>query len=208
MKVALIVLGCVLVLSVTLLSLRVHVQMEYAENGLLVQVRGACFHFTIIPASKKRKKKKKKPKTAEKELDGAVQDVPSKKGGSLSKFRGLLSLGLEMLGTLAKRIQIDYLRVHYVIAGQPDPAKAALQYGGVCVGGGAICILLEQHMKVKERNVSAEVDFCSESSVISIAASCSLRIGQAIMIALKLFKGYMSWKKQQDQTAQEENRDG
>lgn len=210
MKIALMVLGCLLVLIVVLLSVRVSVLVEYSADGVWVQVRGAFLRFTLIPAPEKRKKTKKTaPKkkaeteqSQEKQSDG---NPLSKQGGSLSKARSLLPLALETLGDLCKRIQVKYLRVHYTIAGQPDPAKAALQYGGVWVTGGTLCLLLEQYLHIQERDVSAEVDFCSESSALYASAACSLRVGQALVVAMKLCGRYWTWKKQQNHAAQEEN---
>lgn len=211
MKIALIVLGCVLVLIVALLSLRVRILFAYSEDGLFVQVRAAFLHFTIVPApDKKTKKAKKKKKTGTdvSKTESALRTMSPLKGGSLSQLRTLLKIGLEALGDVKRRVCIDYLRVHYTIAGQPDPAMAALRYGGVYVGGGVVCILLEQYLKILERDVSAEVDFCSESSAVFAAASCSTRVGQMLVIIMKLCKRYFTWKKQLDQAAQEENRDG
>lgn len=211
MKTALIIVACVLVLIAALLSLRVRMLLAYSEDGFFVQVRAAFLHFTIVPApDKKTKKQKKKKKTGADtpKTESTLRTMSPLKGGSPSQLRALLKMGLESLGDVKKRVLIDYLRVHYTIAGQPNPATAALQYGGVYVAGGAVCILLEQYLNIVERDISAEVDFCSESSAVFAAASCSTRVGQILVIVLKLFKRYFTWKKQSDQAAQEENRDG
>lgn len=196
MKILWIVLGCVLMLVLAVLSLRIRVQLKYDRRGLRVQVRAVLFRFSLVPSAKKSPQKSKK-QTEERPDKAVSQNETLPKGGSVAKVRSFLPMGMDAIGALGKRIQVDYLRVHYTIAGQPDPAMAALQYGGVCVGGGALCILLEQHMKVKERAVSAEVDFSSETSVIFVAASCSLRIGQGLAVLFRLTKCYLVWKKQQ-----------
>ena len=211
MKITLVVLGCLLVLIVLLLSLRVGVLAEYSQDGVLVQVRVAFFHLVVVPASEKkenkpRRKKKKRAKAAvESEKKQSAGKLLLKQGGSLSKLLSLLPMALETLGDLCRRIRVEHLRVHYTIAGQPDPAKAALQYGSVWAGGGAVCLLLEQYLHILERDVSAEVDFCSESSTIYASAACSLRIGQGLMVGLKLVKRYWTWKTQRDNAVQEEN---
>jgi hypothetical protein len=206
-KIALIVVGCLLALMAVLLCLRAGVLAEYSEDGVLVQVRMAFLRFTVVPAPKKsRNKKRKEPKKkAEPGKKAAVRKVLPKKGGSLSGLLSLLSMGLETLGDLCRLLRIEYLRIHYTIAGQPDPAGAALQYGGIQVGGDAVCLLLEQHLHILQRDISAEVDFCSENSVIYAAASCSLRVGQMLVVAFKLLMRYWTWKKRQNSAAEEEN---
>lgn len=207
MKIALIVLGCLLVLTAVLLSVRAGVLVEYTEDGVLVQARVAFFRITVVPApEKKRKQHKAKKKTALKpEKQRSAGGLLPKQGGSLSNLLSLLPMVLEALGALCRRIRVEHLRVHYSVAGQPDPARAALQYGAVSVGGGAVCRLLEQYLEVLEQEVSAQVDFCSESSAIYLSAACSLRVGQALAVALRLFQRYWTWKKRRDTAAQEEN---
>lgn len=206
MRVALIVLGCLVVLTAILLSVRTGILFEYTEDGVLVQARVAFLRFPVVPAPKKRgkpTKTKKKPAAKSKKQRSAGE--PPKRGGALSDLLSLLPMVLEALGTLCRRIRVEHLRAHYTIAGQPDPAKAALQYGAVSVGGGAVCRLLERYLTVLERDVSAEVDFCSETSAVYLSAACSLRVGQAAAAALKLFWQYWTWKKRRDHAAQEEN---
>lgn len=210
MKVALIVLGCLLALTALLLSVRIGVLAVYGAEGLRVQVRAAWLRFTVLPAPEKKQKKSSKPskkreKTTEKPEKQASGGLLPKQGGSLFDLLSLLPAALEALGGMCRRIRIEQLRVHYTIAGQPDPARAALQYGALSLGGDAVCLLLEEHLEVLEREVSAEVDFCSESSAVALSAACSLRVGQALAVALRLFRRYWTWKKRRDSAAQEEN---
>lgn len=212
MKVALIVLGCLLALIAILLSVRVGALVVYGAEGLRVQVRAGWFRFTVVPAPKKQPKKSSKPKKQKKRKKSAEpsgqkdagESLP-KQGGSLSGLLSLLPAVLEALGGLCRRIRIERLRVHYTIAGQPDPARAALQYGALSLGGDAVCLLLEQHLEVRDRDVSGAVDFTSESSAVALSAACSLRVGQALAVALRLFRRYWTWKKRRDSAVQEEN---
>lgn len=99
MKIALIVVGCLLALMAVLLCLRAGVLAEYSEDGVLVQVRMAFLRFTVVPAPKKsgNKKRKEPKKKAEPGKKAAVRKVLPKKGGSLS---GLLSLLVHGPGNL------------------------------------------------------------------------------------------------------------
>lgn len=212
MKVALIVLGCLLALMALLLSVRVGALVVYGAEGLRVQVRAGLLRFTVVPAPKKQPKKSSKPKKPKKRKKSAepsgqkdAEGPLPKQGGSLSGLLSLLPAVLEALGGLCRRIRIEQLRVHYTIAGQPDPARAALQYGALSLGGDAVCLLLERHMEVRDRDVSGAVDFTSESSAVALSAACSLRVGQALAVALRLFRRYWTWKKRRDSAVQEEN---
>lgn len=212
MKVALIVLGCLLALIALLLSVRVGALVVYGAEGLRVQVRAGLLRFTVVPAPKKQPKKSSKPKKQKKRKKSAgpsekkdAGGLLPRQGGSLSDLLSLLPAVLEALGGLCRRIRIEQLRVHYTIAGQPDPAGAALQYGALSLGGDAVCLLLEQHLEVRDREVSGAVDFTSESSAVALSAACSLRVGQALAVALRLFRRYWTWKKRRDSAVQEEN---
>ena len=83
MKIALIVVGCLLALMAVLLCLRAGVLAEYSEDGVLVQVRMAFLRFTVVPAPKKsgNKKRKEPKKKAEPGKKAAVRKVLPKKGG-------------------------------------------------------------------------------------------------------------------------------
>ena len=72
MKIALIVVGCLLALMAVLLCLRAGVLAEYSEDGVLVQVRMAFLRFTVVPAPKK------KCRAGEK---GGGEESTAKKGG-------------------------------------------------------------------------------------------------------------------------------
>ena len=106
---------------------------------------------------------------------------------------------------MIRHLRVEYLRLHYTFAGQPDPAKAALRWGKANISGDVIGHLLEQHVKILRREVTAEVDFCSEQSAVYAAGSCSIRVGAALLVTLRLLRSYLQWKKRQGKTpAQEE----
>lgn len=208
MKTTLIVLGCLLALILLLLILRVGVQVEYSAEGVLVQARAGPLHITLIPKRKKRKKEKppKKKKTQKRKKEKKAQtesEKQKKRGGSLKTLLDLLPILLEALGSLCRRIRIEYLRVHYTIAGQPDPSSAALMYGRLQLGSDAVCHLLERYMQVLERDVTVEVDFFTEEMTVYAAASCSLRVGQILAVALRLLWQYWNWNRQRKRAAQE-----
>ena len=115
------------------------------------------------------------------------------KGGSISQLKELLELAWSATGDMIRHLRVEYLRLHYTFAGQPDPAKAALRCGKANISGGIICHLLEQHLNILRREVTAEVDFCSEQSTVYAAGSCSIRVGAGLVVTLRLLGCYVHW---------------
>ena len=209
------IVGIILLVLAALLLLllcRVGVIATYSADGLTARARLGWFKLTIIPMPKrkpKQKRAKKKPKT-EKKPPKQAENHPNGlqtilKGGSISQLKELLELALAAAGDMIRHLRVEYLRLHYTFAGQPDPAKAALRWGKANIGGDVIGHLLEQHLNILRREVTAEVDFCSEQSAVYAAGSCSIRVGAALLVTLRLLRSYLQWKKRQDKTpAQEE----
>ena len=212
MRIGGIILLVLVALLLLLLLCRVGVIAAYSADGLTVRARLGWFKLTIIPMPKRKpkpKRAKKKPKT-EKKPPKQAENHPNSlqtilKGGSISQLKELLELALAAAGDMIRHLRVEYLRLHYTFAGQPDPAKAALRWGQANIGGDVIGHLLEQHVKILRREVTAEVDFCSEQSSVYAAGSCSIRVGAALLVTLRLLRSYLQWKKRQDKTpAQEE----
>mgnify|MGYP004663309845 FL=1 len=212
MRIVGIILLVLAALLLLLLLCRVGVIATYSADGLTVRARLGWFKLTLIPMPKrkpKQKRAKKKPKT-EKKLPKQAENHPNSlqtilKGGSITQLKELLELALAAAGDMIRHLRVEYLRLHYTFAGQPDPAKAALRWGKANIGGDVIGHLLEQHVKILRREVTAEVDFCSEQSAVYAAGSCSIRVGAALLVTLRLLRSYLQWKKRQDKTpAQEE----
>ena len=201
MRVLLIVLCCILVLITLLLLLYVGLLAEYSSDEVLVQILAGPVHLTLIPRKKKKEKGKGKEKKEKKEKKES--EKKKKKGRSLNDLLELLRILLDALGNLCQRIRINHLRVHYTIAGQPNPAKAALACRHLQVSGGAVCELLEKHIRVLERDVSVEVDFSSEKAIVYASAACSIRVWQLLVVALRLLWRYWKWKRQQKNTSNE-----
>lgn len=177
------IVGIILLVLAALLLLlllcRVGVIATYSADGLTVRARLGWFKLTVIPMPKRKPKQKrakatkKKPKTEKKPLKQAENHPNSLqtilKGGSISQLKELLELALAAAGDMIRHLRVEYLRLHYTFAGQPDPAKAALRWGKANIGGDVIGHLLEQHVKILRREVTAEVDFCSEQSAVYAA---------------------------------------
>lgn len=211
MSVLLIGLMVVVALLLILLSCRAGVIVSYSADGLKAQARLGWIKLTLFPPPER--KPRRKPKRAnQKKQPGPKpeQAEPSPwksfpSGGSLTDLKELLTLALAAAGKTLRYLRVEELRLCYTFAGQPDPAKTALECGVARIGGDVISHLLEQKVNIIHRQVTAEVDFCAEQGRVFAAGSCSIRVGAALIVTARLFRAYWNWKKRQPtEAAQEE----
>lgn len=184
---ALIIVGCVLLFFALILSLRVGFQADYSSQGLALYLKVACFRFRLCPGREKRPhahkgREKAKRKTAER--GEAAEQAPEKGRGPLKRFLELSGPILEALGRLRRKLRLERIRVDYAIGGKSDPAEAAIRYGIVSAGGGALFPLLNAAVTVRDWDVSLGVDFQSTESQVALAAEGSWRLGELVYILL------------------------
>lgn len=110
---------------------------------------------------------------------------PQKKGGSLSKFKQYLPCIGEAAGGLKRRIVIDHLTLRFVSAAQ-DAMSAALAFGYSNMMIGIFLPIFEQNFTVKKRNISTDVDFSVQKPTVYLNVMLSMRIGEAITLAIRL----------------------
>lgn len=144
-------------------------------------------------AAKAREKKEARAKAkAEKAAAGAAkkpekqpkQEKP-KQGGSLDLILKLIPPALQALGRLKNALRFDELRLHYTVPGRSDPAGAALMYGRICAGGGAVTALLENQLNIKKREITAWVDFTASEALVYLRLTVTLTVGQVTAIAVR-----------------------
>lgn len=192
MSPVLVVLLIVAAVVVLLTRLRVGGVVQYGGGGLTVRARIGRITFRVYPPSEKKEKRvkkgpKQKPASPKKEEE---------KGG-LEQLRQYLPLLAKAGGRLTSRIRIDKLNAALILAGEEDPAAAAVFYGGANAVLGMLLALLEQNFQVKDRRVHTEVDFQRKETSVELEASVSLRIGQLAGLAFYLL-GELSRREKQD----------
>lgn len=210
MKIVLLVLLIVVLLCWLIGSIRIGGIVEYSAEGVLAKLRLGPVKLQVYPpkpkkktaskkkAQKKQKKKAEKAKKADKKRETAKKkenqkaeksQTPSKKGGQLALLKELLPLGIQALGDFKRKLRIEELILHYTISGRRDPARAAVLYGRLCAGGGAIAALLENNFTIKKREFVVWVDFTLEHALIYAKANLSFTIGQLVCMGV-----YYGWK--------------
>ena len=110
-------------------------------------------------------------------------------------MKAILILGavLLALGALLRlvRLRIDVFQLE-VTAAAPDPAAAALCFGGANAFIGMIWPLVEQNFNVKERRLRTRVDFDAERPSVYLYAAATLTAGQALALGLRLTTRFLA----------------
>lgn len=212
---ALKIIGGILLFFVLLSLVRVGCRVDYGAGGLVLYLKAACFRFQIIPsrtspekaeARRLKREKKKRRKGQKKGQESAAPAQRTEKSGKKGDLRWLLQLtgpALKALGRLRRRLRVDRLEIDYSIGGAGDPAAAAVKYGKVAAGGGALFPLLNAALDVRDWDVNLGVDFQAEESQVALSAVATYRIGQLAYIALALgFSALSVFMKHQNQSKQ------
>ncbi len=230
MKVLLIILIVLLLIG----FIRFGGTVEYSSEGLTVLVKVLCFNIKVLPrpektpeqqaadeekkkkaeekkkkAEVKRKAKEEKRKAkAEKKKKQPEEDKKPKKGGSLQLILKMIPAALETLGDLKNVLRFDELYVRYTIAGQPDPAGAARQYGMICAGGGAVTALLENNLRIRRREVSAWVDFTTTEALVYVRLTITMSVGRllrfVVAAGIKFLRIYLADRQEKKHKSKQE----
>ena len=90
-----------------------------------------------------------------------------------------------------RKLRIDVFQLE-VTAAAPDPAAAALCFGGANAFIGMIWPLVEQNFNVKERRLRTRVDFDAERPSVYLYAAATLTAGQALALGLRLTTRFLA----------------
>ena len=188
---ALKIIGGIVLFFCLLMLIPVGAPAIYSEDGLFLWFKIACFSIRLVPMRKKgRPAKGDKPKKPKKDRQqkpkggSAVrseQTQEAKKPGELKKLLPLIRPGLTAMGRLRRKLTIRQMRVYYRIGGAEDPAGAAMKYGIVAAGGGALFPLVNSAFRVKDWDVDLNVDFESDQTRVAFAAEGGWCLGQLIV---------------------------
>ena len=198
-----IVLGAIVAALVLLSLLRVGGTVEYSRSGTLVHLRAGPLRIQVYPPKPRKKSGEKKPKRAKKSTKTQEEPEP-KPGGQLDTLKAMLPLVADAAGQLRRKVRVDRLLLD-VTAAASDPAMAALSFGGVNAAIGMIWPLLENNFNIGDRRIRTKVDFNLTEPEAYLYSSFSLRVGQAVILALTLGMKFLKlWSgRNQEQTKKE-----
>lgn len=192
---------CLLVLAWIPLGIRV----SYGEAGFEARVIAGPVKITLFP----RKNRKRKPKTtdssekttqettkasSEKKRPKTEKDEPGmQSGGSLERFVPWIRLGLDFLGALRRKIRLDNLYLHVVLAGD-DPCDLAVNYGRAWAAVGDLLPKLERIFVIRKRDIQVGCDFAAEKITVAARGDMTMTLGRTLCLgtiygirALKIF---------------------
>ncbi|MDR2665606.1 MAG: DUF2953 domain-containing protein [Oscillospiraceae bacterium] len=159
---------------------RLGVSVRYDESGLALAVRVLFVRFRLSPRKKamprrkapRRKKRVKAP-------DKTARASPGKHVGT----REIAGAAAKILGRLRHKLLIKRLVVRYTAPGGGDPVRAAIAYGGISASCAAITALIDGAFRVKEREISARVDFGADKPEAYVSADVSLAVWEIAYVA-------------------------
>ena len=185
---------CLLVLAWLPLGIRV----RYGEAGFEARVIAGPVKITLFP----RKKRKKKPKTtdsSEKTTEETTKASSEKKrpktettgkdepgmqsGGSLERFVPWIRLGLDFLGALRRKIRLDNLYLHVVLAGD-DPCDLAVNYGRAWAVVGDLLPKLERVFAIGKRDIQVNCDFAAEKITVAARGDMTITLGRTLCLGV------------------------
>lgn len=180
MNTALIVVSAVVLLLLVLLLTPVTVRVKY-EDELSVYA-GYGFSIKLYPSKKKKDKKTVKKKTKKKAEAKASKKDKNKL--SIDEIISLVKIALNAVKRFLSALRIPLLKLNLVISGS-DAAKAAINYGNVCMAVSTLYPVLEGKRKkrIKKSDIFVDLDYTGKSSaeLDIIVSAMLLRI---IIIAL------------------------
>lgn len=185
---------CLLVLAWLPLGIRV----RYGEAGFEARVIAGPVKITLFP----RKKRKKKPKTtdsSEKTAQETTKASSEKKrpktettgkdepgmqsGGSLERFVPWIRLALDFLGALRRKIRLDNLYLHVVLAGD-DPCDLAVNYGRAWAAVGDLLPKLERVFVIGKRDIQVNCDFAAEKITVAARGDMTITLGRTLCLGV------------------------
>lgn len=182
------------------------VRFRYNEQGFAMKILAGPFKIPFsIPKTEKSpkdtsEKEKKKPKESEKPKED------SQKGGSWKDFLPLISVGLDFLGDLRRKLRFDHINIHVVLAGE-DPADLGILYGKIWAAVAGLWPALERAFVIRRKNVEITCDFATSETLVAAAGDVTLTLGRAVCLTVRYgvraLREYLKIRKSMDKAVQE-----
>ena len=168
-------------LSIALLLglLPIGVRLSYDEQGFLVWLKLGVIKIKLYPQIKKAPHVKSSGKS-----NKTKEDKNETKGGSLVDFLPIAKNVFEFLSELRKKLWVQKLYFRLNLA-EGDPCDLAVHYGEAWAALGSVMALLEQYVKIKDRDLQIHCDFTGGKTDVAASADILISLGRLVAIALR-----------------------
>lgn len=151
-------------------------------------------------------KEKRKSKAAQ---QTAAQEQPTqKKGGSLGDFLPFARLAWRFLGDFRRKLRVDNLYVHILLAGG-DPADLAVNYGKTWAALGNLQPQLERVLRIRRRDIRVCCDFTGDMTMLIFSVDLSITLGRTLFLGavygVRAMKEYLQFQKKRKGGAKNES---
>lgn len=180
-----IVLLVVLLLLAGLSLVRVGGEVAYGKAGLSVRILAGPLRIRLYPFPKRRGRRAGKRRKASPPAPKPAETDKKPVRDTLRQLRAVLPVVARAAGALRRKIRIDRLSLS-LTAAAPDPALAAMAYGGAWGLVGMLLPILEQGFDVRERDVRVTVDYQRSTPRAEVQAAATMTVGQGALFALKV----------------------
>ena len=172
----------------------VGVDARYGAAGVFLAAKLGPFRLQLLP--QKPKKKKKKPAKQPPAVKPAEKKPAEKKqnpllSGGVDGLLQLLTLALDTLGDLRRKLRVNALMLHVTVPGGDDPAKAAMSYGRAWAAIGALTPALERLFVIKKRDIRPELDYNETKMKADAHLVTTITIGRSLALALRAGVGFL-----------------
>ncbi len=165
------------------------VALEYNEDGGFAWLKLGFVRIVLYP------KKKKVTQTSKKKTTAKSTSQKEKNGGSISEFLPIMKIILDFLSDFRRKLWVQNLEMKLTLA-DADPSDLAVNYGRAWGVLGNVLPLLEQYVKIKNRNLEVQCDFTATDTLIEAKADIIISFGNFLMIAMRHgFHGFKEYFK-------------
>lgn len=199
----LIALGILTALAV----LPMGIDVQYDEDGFLVNLVVWKLKLLLYPKPKQEKKQELKKEAASAPVEEPLPQPPQppkpapekkeKNGGSLLDFLPFVKLALDFLGDFRRKLRLDILNVKLTLAGG-DPADLALNYGRTWAAIGNLQPQLERLFVIKKRDIQVQCDFTAPQTSILAHIRLTITLGRTLgllaVYGVRALKEFLTFK--------------
>ena len=171
----------------------VGVDARYGADGVFLAAKIGPFRLQLLPQKPKKKKPAKKQQPAAK----PAEKKPAEKkqnpllSGGVDGLMQLLTLALDTLGDLRRKLRVNALMLHVTVPGGDDPAKAAMNYGRAWAAIGALTPAMERLFVIKKRDIRPELNYNETQMKVDAHLVTTITIGRSLALALRAGVGFL-----------------